>query len=54
MEDKFLGHTVQYWLELNKRPKEIKAEELIEEIVELKGQLSFVQSRLEQISQILK
>lgn len=52
--DNFLGHPISYWIELNKRVKEIKAEDLLEEVVTLKGKLAFVEDRLEQINTILK
>jgi len=47
--DTYLGHTTEYWLELNKR-----AEELIQEIVRLKGQIAFIKDRFSQITEIIK
>lgn len=54
MQDLFLGHTTSYWLELNKRPKELNVTDLIKEIVELKGKLAFITSRLQEITTALQ
>lgn len=45
-QDMFLGHTVAYWMDLNKRPRELAVEDLIEEIVKLRGKISFYESRI--------
>jgi hypothetical protein len=49
----FLGHPIEYWIELNKRPKELKVEELLREIVVLKGQLQFTKEKLDYINKVL-
>lgn len=49
----FLGHSIQYWIDLNKKPKELKVENLLQEIVDLKGKLSFIELRLEEIKIII-
>ncbi len=54
METTFLGHTAEYWLELNRRPKELRLEDLLQEIVILKGQLEFVKSRIKDINIIIR
>ena len=53
-EVKVLGHSVGYWLELNEMPRVIKAEHLIEEIVDLKGKLAFLESRVKEMQTIFK
>ena len=54
MEEHYLGHTIKYWIELNKRTKELNLENLLEEVVKLRGQLEFTKDRLAQITSILK
>jgi len=54
MHDTYLGHTAEYWLELNNRVKELGLEELLQENVTLRGQLEFIKSRLEQIDKVIK
>jgi len=54
MEEHYLGHTMKYWLELNNLTKELKLEDLLEEVVKLRGQLDFVKDRLAQIEVIIK
>ncbi len=52
----YLGHTIEYWLELEKRAKEIggtNMTDLIQEIATLKGKLSFTEDRIRQISEVL-
>lgn len=51
--DRFLGHEIKYWLELQKMAEEINATDFIQEIVELKGKISFYESRIEQMSHLL-
>jgi len=41
MNETYLGHSAEYWLELNKRPKELNIETLLQEIADLKGKLEF-------------
>lgn len=54
MEDNYLGHNMQYWVNLNSRPKEFGFEDLLQEIADLEGKLAFIESRLNQINTLLK
>ena len=56
MEDlsKFMGYSVDYWLELQKHAKEMKTVELIEEIAKLRGKLHFYESRIQQMETMRK
>lgn len=51
--DLYLGHNIKYWLELEKRATELDVVDFIEEIVELRGQLSLIKDRVEQINKVL-
>jgi len=53
MENTHLGHTNEYWLELNKTARTLDVEKLLEEVVELRGQLDFVKNRLKQIGCVI-
>lgn len=56
-EPTYFGHKASYWLELEKRVKSlddgVTVSELIGELATLKGQLSFIKSRMEQIKEII-
>lgn len=52
-ELKFLGHNTKYWLELQERADKLQATNFIQEIADLRGKLSFVESRLEEINKVL-
>lgn len=54
---KFLGHTAQYWLELQTRfddQGELGAARLLEEIVRLRGDLDFLKSRIREMASVVK
>lgn len=46
MEDTFLGHTPQYWLELERKARELDAVDYIDEIATLRGKVSFYEDRI--------
>lgn len=53
----FAGKPAAYWIEMERRVKHelsFKAENLIVEIGRLRGRLSFLESRIEQINDFLK
>jgi hypothetical protein len=50
----FLGHDIKYWIELENRAKQLEVTDFIEEIVELRGQLSFIQKRTNEIFRMLE
>ena len=58
MSELFLGHTPQYWLELDLRMKKeypFDAPRMLEEIVVLMGKIRFYESRInEMYSQVKK
>jgi hypothetical protein len=47
--DTFLGHTMEYWLELQKKAEELAVTDYIEEIAKLRGKVSFYESRIQQM-----
>ncbi len=58
MIELFMGHTPQYWLELDLRMKQeypFEAPKMLEEIVALMGKVNFYESRInEMYSQVKK
>jgi len=54
MHDTYLGHTAEYWLELDKKARELNADKLLQENVTLRGQLAFIEDRITQINLALK
>ncbi len=56
MIEMFLGHTAGYWLELDLRMKQefsFEAPRLLEEIVAMKGKISFYESRIKEMAQMV-
>ncbi len=53
MEDQFLGKPIKYWIELDKNIKEMSYEGLIKELVELRGKISFYESRIQEINNVM-
>lgn len=49
----FMGYNVAYWEELQKRAEELQAVDFIQEIANLKGKLSFLKSRVEQMNEVI-
>lgn len=54
MEQLYLGHTTKYWLELQQKALELDVVDYIQEIADLRGKLSLIQDRLNDINQVLK
>ena len=52
--DTFLGHTIQYWIELQKKARQLNVVKLLEEIAELRGKVSFYESRLDEMDDFRK
>lgn len=53
-ETLFLGKTISYWVELNKRVEELNVEDLIKELAELHSKVSFYEHKLDQINDFRK
>lgn len=51
--DKFLGHSIGYWIKLNSQARSLGIDKYIEEIVELRGKIHFYESRLREMAKIL-
>jgi plasmid maintenance system antidote protein VapI len=53
--DTYLGHTADYWLELQLRVDILgrSDEKYIKEIAELKGKISFYESRIKEMNALL-
>jgi hypothetical protein len=49
----YLGHTAEYWSELQKKVDQLNCEDLIEEIVELRGKVSFYESRIKECNNLI-
>jgi hypothetical protein len=49
MKDLFLGHDVDFWLELKKRADQLKATELLQEIVLLQAKVGYYERKLDEI-----
>lgn len=50
----YLGHDAKYWLELEKKARELNVVDFIEEIVSLRGKVNFYESRIEQLANFMK
>ncbi len=50
----FMGHPMLYWIELQRRmnslPDSLRSSALLQEVVDLRGLLSFYESRVEEMS----
>lgn len=46
----FLGHNVDYWLELERQAQALNAERLIDEIAKLRAKVSFYESRVTEMA----
>lgn len=49
----FLGHSISYWTELEKRAERLKVTDYIQEIADLKGKVSFYESRIRQMAELI-
>jgi len=45
-----LGHSLEYWIELEKQAKSLDYDKLIEEIARLRAKVSFYESRIEEMN----
>jgi hypothetical protein len=50
--DTYLGHDIKYWLELQKKAEELKVVDFIQEIADLRGKISFYESRIKQMNDL--
>lgn len=48
--DKFLGHTIEYWIELDKKAEDLGVVNWLAEIAELRGKVSYYESRIEEMN----
>jgi len=46
----FLGHKIEYWLELQRKAKELGVVHYLEEIATLRGKVSFYESRIDELN----
>lgn len=51
-ESKFYGKPISYWIELDRKARELNVENLIDEIAELRAKVSFYESRIEEMNMI--
>jgi hypothetical protein len=51
--DTFLGHSISYWTELEKMADKLEVRDYIQEIVDLKGKVSFYESRIKQMADLM-
>lgn len=53
----FLGHSVEYWCDLQKRtekhPDGVRAAELLEEVIALRGRLAFFETRVREMATLM-
>lgn len=54
MESTYMGHDINYWLELEKKAEELGVIDYLEEISKLRGKVSFYESRIEQMNRLMK
>lgn len=57
MDDLFLGETTSFWLELRHRteqaPESLQVIALLNEVVQLRGRLSFLESRVKEMHKVI-
>jgi hypothetical protein len=49
----FMGHKIDYWLELEQRANTLDSSKWIEEISKLRGKISFYESRVKQMVEVI-
>lgn len=49
MENQYMGHSVNYWIELQKKAEKLDAVKWLEEIAELRAKVSFYESRIQEM-----
>lgn len=50
MLEKFLGHDIAYWLELQERVDTLGVANYLQEIADLRGKVSFYESRINELN----
>lgn len=50
--EKYMGHPMNYWIELEKQAQKLNVMDFIQEIADLRARLSFYDSRLNQIQNL--
>lgn len=51
--DTFLGHSVKYWLELERKAETLNVINWLEEIAELGSKVNFYESRIKQMNEFM-
>ena len=51
--DEFLGHPISYWIEIEKETQKLGYSKLIQEIGNLRGKVSFYESRIEEMNNFM-
>lgn len=54
MENLYMGYPTNYWAELQKKAEKLDVVKWLEEIAELRGKVSFYESRLDEIEDFRK
>ncbi len=52
--ERFLGHDISYWIELNKRAKELDATKLLEDIAILSAKVTYYEMKFNEIEEFRK
>lgn len=52
--DEFLGHPIKYWVELERKQLQSGTSDLIQEIADLRGKVSFYESRIKQMKEFME
>lgn len=50
MPEQFLGHDIAYWVELQKKVDTLEVANYLQEIADLRGKVSFYESRVEELN----
>lgn len=51
---KYMGHDINYWLELQKKADTLDVVKWLEEVAELRAKVSFYESRIKEMSEFSK
>ncbi len=52
-ETTYLGHPIEYWIELQDKADQLGVVKWLEEIAELRGKVSFYESRVKEMNKFL-
>lgn len=52
--DQILGHSVSYWMELEKHVQDLDVSHLIEELAEAHGKIGFYEQRVKEMDQLMR